>query len=235
MAEQVGDHKATMLQERALIYQVQGHCSNLGITKELCGALRFEMEERDQTLANLDALLVYLRLGNEAAAKTRRCLADLQVLQTKLIPLVMAHSDDQQILVAITNMIVLLTLPTSQNAAFAVPLAQYKHALIQQIPSSDLCVVHVLFHVVPLKHFRDCVSQRGCTTVDDHLASRLRLFLTLLRNLLCIQNVTSAHGGSGGHHLCSVSESALEVVSKVCVCVLHLCSVTESSEFAVDV
>lgn len=151
------------------------------------------------------------------------------MVETKLLPLVLDCPDDLELIVTVTKILVLLTLPmsptTRRYACLHAPPASHvpgafdsrKRRVAARAQNAHLlkmkkALTHAGLAAVLVAALEGPLSRGGREARTEEDTLLIELVLTLLRNLLSIEDVTQADGGGEGGR-----EELLLVLEEECV------------------
>ena len=118
------------------------------------------------------------------------CLAEWRILQTRLVPLLLAYPEDQDVALGILKLVTAMTMPPNSDThvRYNQHLIEYKAAMLD----ADIMAPFMELLALPLSHFGG-----ARTEMDDSL---IELVLYFFRNLLMVRNPAEGAFPSAGKY-----------------------------------
>ncbi|XP_068665351.1 uncharacterized protein [Aristolochia californica] len=165
-------------------------CSGLGYPDEGEDGVVTGYIKAESCLDNLKDLLRFLRRDDPQTRDVFKQLCKWDTASRDLIPLMERYQTDHKLVINAVKVLVFLTMPISPDSDDIPRQMEYLWGLKAAITRNDTIVVIVSLVEEPLERL-----ERKAFTEDDW--KLVQLVLTLFRNLLAIQEITSEQKASG--------------------------------------
>ncbi|CAN1267612.1 Topoisomerase 1-associated factor 1, partial [Linum perenne] len=164
-------------------------CAGLGIVEEDDDGNRIGYSKGEQCLENLKDLVRFLRRDDPQTRQVFKRVCKWNIVSKDLIPMFQYCQDDRDLVLNAVKVLVFLTMPVDQSSNDVAIQLEYLWKLKSAITSSETVAVIVSLLEGPLENL-ECES----LTEDDW--KLIQLVLTLFRNILAIQDMSSMGGSA---------------------------------------
>ncbi|KAM7274123.1 hypothetical protein ACFE04_028787 [Oxalis oulophora] len=165
-------------------------CAGLGIVEEDESGNRIGYTKDDSCLENLKDLLRFLRRDDPQSRQVFKQVCKWSIVSKDLIPMMEYCQDDSNLVLNSVKVLVFLTMPIDPSSDDIPQQIEFLWGLKSSIVKSDILAIVVSLLETPLQNL-----ESDTFTEDDW--KLVQLLLTLFRNILAIQGITSQQKAVG--------------------------------------